>query len=68
MRMKKGEAIVDDDPLDREIDFSNGVRGLHYEVVQRARNWVFLDPDVLAHFPDSESVNAALRELIAKRE
>lgn len=63
--MRKHIAEPDDDPLDREIDFTNGVRGLHYEAVQRARNRVFLDPDVLAHFTDSESVNAALRELIA---
>lgn len=28
---------------------------------------VMLDPDVKAHFPDSESVNKALRSLIAQR-
>jgi hypothetical protein len=28
---------------------------------------VMLDPDVKAHFPDSESVNKALRSVIAKR-
>jgi hypothetical protein len=28
---------------------------------------VMLDPDVKAHFPDSDSVNRALRSLIAKR-
>ncbi len=28
---------------------------------------VILDPDVKAHFPDSESVNKALRTLIAQR-
>ena len=28
---------------------------------------VMLDPDVKAHFPDSESVNKALRSLITRR-
>ena len=28
---------------------------------------VMLDPDVKAHFPDSESVNRALRSLISQR-
>jgi len=28
---------------------------------------VMLDPDVKAHFPDSESVNKALRSLISQR-
>ena len=28
---------------------------------------IMLDPDVKAHFPDSESVNKALRSLIAQR-
>ena len=28
---------------------------------------VMLDPDIKAHFPDSESVNNALRSLLARR-
>ena len=65
--MKKVEAERNDDPLDVEVDFSKGVRGLHREAFRRARNWVFLAPDVLEHFPDSMAVNAALRELLALR-
>lgn len=41
-----------------EYDFSNGVRG----AVINAR---FLDPDLAETFPDSKSVNDALRALLA---
>ena len=33
----------------------------------RFRNFMFIALDVLEHFPDSETVNAALRELLALR-
>jgi hypothetical protein len=57
------EHEVDDEMLP-EYDFSKGVRGKysgHFKDVDRL---VSLDPDVKAVFPDSESVNAALRTLI----
>jgi hypothetical protein len=66
--MKKAEAGLEPDPLDHEIDFSNGVRGRHYEAFRHVRNWVFIDPNVLKHFADGEAINAALREVIARRE
>lgn len=46
-----------------EYDFSNGIRNPY---VQRFRelNLVSLDDDVKAAFPDSQSVNEALRLLI----
>lgn len=67
--MKKQIADLDDDPLDREIDFTKAKwqRNPFAGQFRRFRNWVFLDPDVLVHFRDSESVNAALRSLIAKK-
>jgi hypothetical protein len=36
----------------------------HYKLIDGA---ILLDPDVRAYFPDSESVNAALRALINKK-
>jgi hypothetical protein len=47
-----------------EYDFSDGVRGKHYEAYQAGTNVVFLDPDVAAVFTDSAAVNQALRELL----
>ena len=46
-----------------EYDFSDGVRGKYYEAYQQSSNVVVLDPDVAAIFPDSASVNEALRLL-----
>jgi hypothetical protein len=46
-----------------EYDFSNGVRGKYTERFAKGANVVILDPDVAEVFPDSESVNQALRAL-----
>lgn len=50
------------DMLD-EYDFSRGVRGKYAERYAEGTNIVVLDPDVAKVFPDSESVNAALRAI-----
>jgi hypothetical protein len=52
-----------------EYDFSGGVRGKYVERYGKGSNVVLLDPEVAAAFPDSDSVNDALRALIviAKR-
>ena len=47
-----------------EYDFSQGVRGKHYKAYQAGTNVVFLEPDIAAVFPDSASVNQALRLLV----
>lgn len=52
----------DPDMLD-EYDFSNGVRGKYVDRFAKGSNVVVLDPDVAQVFPDSESVNQALRAL-----
>ena len=57
---KKPES--DPDILD-EYDFSNGVRGKYVERLAKGSNLIVLDPDVARVFPDSESVNQALRAL-----
>ncbi len=64
-----------------EYDFSKGVRGKHVDAlrnghktivhksdgstVTRETSPIILEPDVQAYFPDTESVNQALRGLIA---
>ena len=47
-----------------EYDFSQGVRGKHYEAYRAGTNVVFLDPDVAKAFGDSASVNRVLRLLL----
>lgn len=48
-----------------EYDFSKGVRGKYARRYARGTNVVVLKPDVAKLFPDSASVNDALR-LLAK--
>jgi hypothetical protein len=55
----------DQDTMRDEYDFSGGVRGKHASFVAGRTNLVLLDPDVAEVFPDSASVNEALR-LLAK--
>jgi hypothetical protein len=45
------------------LDFSKGVRGKHYKRMQEGSNLVVLAPDLMDAFPDSDSVNDALRTL-----
>jgi hypothetical protein len=56
--------VIDDDPLDREIDFSNAHPNSFAGNFGRNRNLRILAPDLLTTFPDSESVNEALRTLV----
>ena len=53
----------DSDDMRAEYDFSGGVRGRHFEAYRAGTNVVFLEPDLVAAFPDSASVNQALRLL-----
>ena len=48
-----------------EYDFSGGVRGKYVNRYRRGTNVVFLDPELAEAFPDSKSVNDALRALVA---
>ena len=83
MKRKKDDISGVSDMKD-EYNFSDGVRGKHYQAYRRghsvkikkkngsieehhfteADGSVMLDPDVKKYFPDSESVNKALREYI----
>ena len=48
----------------KEYDFSKGVRGKYAKRYAEGTNVVVLAPDVAEYFPDSESVNTALRALV----
>jgi hypothetical protein len=55
---------VEADPLEpRPLDLSKAVRGKYYDRIQEGTNIVLLAPDLMDTFPDSESVNEALRSL-----
>ena len=60
---KKVEIERDPDMLD-DYDFSQGVRGKYVQRFAQGSNVVVLSPDVAEIFPDSESVNTALRLLV----
>ncbi len=65
--MKKEINSEMEDELRPEYDFSqlkNRVRGKYAERYKEGTNLVLLAPDVAEAFPDSESVNEALRLLI----
>jgi hypothetical protein len=47
-----------------EYDFSKGVRGKYAERYAEGTNVIVLSPDLAEIFPDSESVNEALRALV----
>lgn len=52
------------DDIMPEYDFSQGVRGKHHEAYREGTNVVLLEPDIARAFPNSESVNRALRMLM----
>jgi hypothetical protein len=60
--MKKAAEL---DPLRErpELDFSKGVRGKYYNLMQEGTNVVLIAPDLMETFPTSEAVNEALRSL-----
>jgi hypothetical protein len=54
----------DKDEMREEYDFSHGIRGKYVDRLRSGTNVVLLEPDIAEAFPDSESVNEALRELL----
>jgi len=55
--------MVNSEMLD-EYDFSKGIRGKYAQRYAAGSNVVVISPDVAELFPDSESVNEALRMLV----
>ena len=67
--MSKAESETDDD-LRPEYDISvlgKGVRGKYLKRYQSGTNLALLTPEVRAAFPTDQSVNEALRSLLAAR-
>ncbi len=65
--MKKASAKRTDDDLRAEYDLSRlkgGVRGKYYRQATVGTNLVLLEPELAEVFPDTESVNRALRLLV----
>ncbi len=62
--MKKVVRTRRDPDMLGEYDFSKGVRGKYAKRYAQGTNVVILSPDVAEVFPDSESVNEALRFLV----
>lgn len=62
--MKKVVRTRHDPDLLDEYDFGRGVRGKYAKRYAEGTNIVVLSPDVAQVFPDSESVNEALRVLV----
>jgi hypothetical protein len=60
--MRREHESPDDDMKD-EYDFRGGVQGKYAGRYAERTNIVVLAPDVAEFFPDSESVNEALRVL-----
>jgi hypothetical protein len=59
--MKKANSRRSKPDMLPEYDFRGGVRGKYAKRYAKGTNVVLLDPDVAKVFPDSESVNRALR-------
>ena len=67
--MRNKSVTADEDPLDREIDFSKGRPNPYWLGVVDRRCVRLIDPNLVELFPDDESVNRALRGIanVAKR-
>lgn len=64
--MKKEAVTKNNDDLRAESDLSQlkgGVRGKYYREATAGTNLVLIDPELKNIFPDTESVNRALRLL-----
>jgi hypothetical protein len=56
--------MQEEDDMQEEYDFSDGVRGKYVKEYNDGVNIIKLDKDVRKIFPDAKSVNNALRTLI----
>jgi hypothetical protein len=60
----------DKDTLRKEYPenlIKSGVRGKYAKAYREGTNVVLIDPDLYKLFPDSEAVNRALRDYVAKK-
>ena len=63
--MKNVKTTVREPDMRAEYDFRGGVRGKYAARYAEGTNVVLLEPDVAELFPDSRTVNDALRALVA---
>jgi hypothetical protein len=63
--MKKVKTTLREPDMRAEYDFRGGVRGKYAARYAKGSNVVVLEPDVAELFPDSRTVNEALRALVA---
>jgi hypothetical protein len=61
--VKKGKNTLRVAEMRAEHDFSGGARGKYAKRFAEGTNIIILDPDVAELFPDSKTVNEALRAL-----
>ena len=62
---RKGEVSSDDLRPEYNFDYGKAVRGKYYRrLIKEGANVVVLEPDVAKAFPDSTTVNEALRSLL----
>ena len=62
--MKKAPKKDHDPDMLNEYDFCKGVRGKYAKRYAETNHLIVLAPDLAEIFPDSESVNEALRALV----
>ena len=60
---RKRARVADRDTMRAEYDFSDGTRGATVARYREGANIVAIDPEVMDVFPDSASINDALRAL-----
>jgi hypothetical protein len=63
--MKKTSKTKRDPEMLKEYDFSGGVRGKYQKRFKEGSNIAVIDAELAKIFPDSKSVNQALRSLVA---
>ncbi len=63
--MKRTPKRADANGMRDEYDFTGGVRGKYAKQYAEGTNIVVIDPEIAEFFPDSKSVNDALRMLAA---
>lgn len=58
------KVMNNDTDMLEEYNFTDGIRGKYVSKYKKGTNLVILDPDLIEYFPDSTSVNEALRSLV----
>ena len=62
--MKMPDLNLNQPEMESEYSFKSGVRGKYARQYAEGSNIVVLSPEIARHFPTSESVNDALRNLL----